>query len=254
MTWLIGLVSLCTLSSASIAKVVGSERNDVNQNGTVSVVNIQDLNKTQYLNQNFRQGKNIRIETTIILKVALNEAYKLIGYNVMHFLGSYNYGYDIKPEGPNGQFHHENKAEDSVVYGCYGYIDPTDKPQITYYISDSWGYRPLPVGHPTKIFYPADHPEGATEMKGIERQWIELDFPKQCANYEQEALTQVEVGNPNPPTRVSPPINFVPSASPLTRGPTGLPTTVVTAYKPTGPTSGTATAGPSNKRKIILLS
>lgn len=54
---------------------------------------------------------------------------------IIFVIGSYNYGYDIKPEGPNGQFHHENKAEDGVVYGCYGYLDPNDKAQITYYVS-----------------------------------------------------------------------------------------------------------------------
>jgi len=124
-------------------------------------------------------------------------------------------------------------------------VDPTDKPQITYYVSDSWGYRPLPVGHPTKLFFPADHPQGATEMKGVERQWLELEFPKQCANYEQEALTQVETNNPNPLTRVSPPLNFVPSA--LTRGPSGPPITLATPYKPAGPAG--ITTGPSNTRK-----
>jgi len=42
--------------NTALGKVVGSERNDVNQNGTVAVLNIEDINKTQYLNQNFRSG------------------------------------------------------------------------------------------------------------------------------------------------------------------------------------------------------
>lgn len=38
-------------------KVVTSDKNDLtNVNGTVVVVDIHDLNKTQYHNQNFRQG------------------------------------------------------------------------------------------------------------------------------------------------------------------------------------------------------
>jgi len=39
-----------------------------------------------------------------------------------------------------------------------------------------------------KVFYPSDHPEGTTEMKGIPRDWSQLQFPKQCANFERDVM------------------------------------------------------------------
>lgn len=38
------------------AKVVGHVKDD-DEGGTITIVDIQDDNKTQYLNQNFEQGK-----------------------------------------------------------------------------------------------------------------------------------------------------------------------------------------------------
>lgn len=98
-------------------------------------------------------------------------------------LGNYKFGYDIRPSGPLGQFHHENKAPDEVVYGCFGYIDPNEKDQITFYIADAWGYRPVAQQVATEVFFPADNPAGTTDMKGTLVQWANLDFPAKCTYF-----------------------------------------------------------------------
>ncbi|GLH03046.1 Cuticular protein, partial [Gryllus bimaculatus] len=64
------------------------------------------------------------------------------------------YGYEV---GPDGQFHHEVRGPDGVVYGCYGYIDPNGKLQATHYVSDAWGYRTVKPGEPVELFL---HPHG----------------------------------------------------------------------------------------------
>ncbi|CAG2068648.1 unnamed protein product, partial [Timema podura] len=62
---------------------------------------------------------------------------------------AYDFGYEV---GPNGQFHHENKGPDGVVYGCYGYVDPDGKLRATHYVSDGWGYRVVKPGQPVELF------------------------------------------------------------------------------------------------------
>lgn len=65
--------------------------------------------------------------------------------------------------GPDGQFHHENRGPDGVVYGCYGYIDPTGKPRVTHYVSDGWGYRVVKRGEPVELFL---HPHNPQDVEG----------------------------------------------------------------------------------------
>ena len=50
--------------------------------------------------------------------------------------GAYEFGYEV---GPDGQFHHETRGPDGVVYGCYGYIDPNGDLRVYHYVSDGWG-------------------------------------------------------------------------------------------------------------------
>ncbi|XP_021968195.1 collagen alpha-1(I) chain isoform X2 [Folsomia candida] len=153
------LVILTPRADAS-PKVVGNRKDSDDADGTVAVLNIQDHNKTQYLNQNFDGG-------------------------------NYNYGYDIKPSGPLGQFHHENKAVDEVVYGCYGYLDPNEEDQITFYISDAWGYRPVKQEQPVEIFYPADNPEGTGHHNGKLTPWADIVFPEKCIYFAKEIAAAV---------------------------------------------------------------
>jgi len=58
---------------------------------------------------------------------------------------------------------------------------------------DSWGYRPVAAGNSAKVFYPSDHPEGSSEMKGTLRSWAQLQFPKLCLNYVQDGLSPLSV-------------------------------------------------------------
>lgn len=69
--------------------------------------------------------------------------------------------------GPGGQFHHENRGPDGVVYGCYGYIDPNGKPRVTFYVSDGWGYRVVKRGEPVELFlHPHNPQDGEGEGEG----------------------------------------------------------------------------------------
>lgn len=66
-----------------------------------------------------------------------------------HFIGAYNYGYAVEP---NGQFHHETRGVDGVTYGCYGYIDSDDLLKVTHYVADSQGYRTLEHEKPVLVY------------------------------------------------------------------------------------------------------
>lgn len=144
MVWL-----ACALLPQIEGKVVGNIKDD--DGGTLTIVNIEDENKTQYYNQNYE-------------------------------LGNYNYGYDVKPSGPVGQFHHENKSPREIVFGCYGYEGPDTKNHMTFYVSDAWGYRPVKFGEDLEIFYPADNPPGTGHMNGQMVKWQDLVFPEMCTN------------------------------------------------------------------------
>lgn len=63
--------------------------------------------------------------------------------------GSYNYGYDVSPD---GQFHHETRGPDGVTYGCYGYIDQNGILRDTHYVADSQGYRTVEASKPVLIY------------------------------------------------------------------------------------------------------
>ncbi|XP_063708781.1 cuticle protein 16.8-like [Culicoides brevitarsis] len=110
-------------------------------------------------------------------------------YHIANFQNSaYQYGYDI---GPNGQFHHETKGPDGVTYGCYGYIDPDGKLQVTHYVADSNGYRVVEPNQPTTVFArtinefdDALNSDNAVEFVRMLRNWDDLYFPKGCGRTE----------------------------------------------------------------------
>lgn len=71
-----------------------------------------------------------------------------LGNNILD-TGSYNYGYDVSPD---GQFHHETRGPDGVTYGCYGYIDQNGFLRATHYVADSQGYRTVEASKPVLIY------------------------------------------------------------------------------------------------------
>ncbi|XP_055538577.1 uncharacterized protein LOC129726042 [Wyeomyia smithii] len=64
--------------------------------------------------------------------------------------GQFEYGYHVNTE--SNQFQHKAKGPDGVTYGCYGYVDPTNKKQSVYYVADQRGYRIIIPNQTTKIF------------------------------------------------------------------------------------------------------
>ncbi|KAL1379459.1 hypothetical protein pipiens_014888 [Culex pipiens pipiens] len=87
---------------------------------------------------------------------------------------TYSFGYDI---GPDGHFHHENRALDGVTYGCYGHVDPQGKLHATHYLADSRGYRVVQPTRPAVIFIRL--PNSRRFRKEV-RDWEELSMPAGC--------------------------------------------------------------------------
>lgn len=103
----------------------------------------------------------------------------------MYYIDAYKYGYNISP---HGQFHHELRGPDGITYGCYGYIDPFNRPKTTFYLSDGWGYRLVQPGKDVELFlHKHEHHEYIDhdhhEHHGVITPWQELYFPVVCAQY-----------------------------------------------------------------------
>ncbi|XP_052873440.1 uncharacterized protein LOC128278752 [Anopheles cruzii] len=64
--------------------------------------------------------------------------------------GEFDYGYHV--QSVNNQFQHKVKGPDDVTYGCYGYVDPSHRKHLVYYVADRMGYRIIFPNRPTKIF------------------------------------------------------------------------------------------------------
>lgn len=107
-----------------------------------------------------------------------------------------------------GQFHHENKSPDNVVYGCYGHEGPDARNQMTFYISDAWGYRPVRQDESVEIFYPADNPEGTGHMNGKLTSWSDLVFPDMCAHFAERIASSTNLVTKSPAQIVSPPASI----------------------------------------------
>ena len=54
------------------------------------------------------------------------------------------------------QFDHKYHAINDVTYGCFGWIDPVGGGHITFYVSDSRGYRPFQTPRDSVKVYPRD--------------------------------------------------------------------------------------------------
>ncbi|XP_076315696.1 adult-specific rigid cuticular protein 11.9-like isoform X2 [Tachypleus tridentatus] len=55
--------------------------------------------------------------------------------------GTYNFGYDTGSFGAHS-FHHEERDDNGIVRGRYGYTDPYGKLRIVQYEAGPFGYRP----------------------------------------------------------------------------------------------------------------
>lgn len=129
-----------------IGYVAAKEKDNKNE----VIVKIDNSDKTQYHNANFDTS-------------------------------SYNYGYEV---GPNGQFHHEIRGPDGVTYGCYGYIDPESHLRATHYVADENGYRVIEPEDRVEIFPPSGDENAPKAKKGIIVEWKDLYLPKGCGMHE----------------------------------------------------------------------
>ncbi|XP_050091442.1 uncharacterized protein LOC126575010 [Anopheles aquasalis] len=64
--------------------------------------------------------------------------------------GEFDYGYHVNTV--SNQFQHKVKGPDDVTYGCYGYVDPSNRKHLVYYVADRMGYRIIFPNRATKIF------------------------------------------------------------------------------------------------------
>jgi len=94
-------------------------------------------------------------------------------------------------------------------------MDPNEENRITFYISDAWGYRPVKQEEATEIFYPAENPEGTTDMKGTLTQWTDLVFPEKCSYFAQQIAAAA------PPKPRLPAVTAGSRIPPFTPGPIG---------------------------------
>uniref|UniRef100_A0A182TBE3 Cuticle protein 6 n=1 Tax=Anopheles maculatus TaxID=74869 RepID=A0A182TBE3_9DIPT len=129
----------------------------------------------------------IRAEQEVI--VAIDEPGKTQYHEANFNTSSYQYGYEV---GPNGQFHHETRGPDGVTYGCYGYIDPNGQLRVTHYVADTHGYRVVEPNRPVEIFVDAPTPYSSNSIaedepkerrRGELRPWTELYLPKGCGMF-----------------------------------------------------------------------
>ncbi|XP_055538575.1 uncharacterized protein LOC129726040 [Wyeomyia smithii] len=100
--------------------------------------------------------------------------------------GQFEYGYHVNTE--SDQFQHKVKGPDDVTYGCYGYVDPTNKKHLVYYVADHMGYRIIFPNRPTKIFTQRvsdslNKLDGSLKGKDYDEKvvaWNELYLPDSC--------------------------------------------------------------------------
>lgn len=98
----------------------------------------------------------------------------------------FNYGYHV--DTVSNQFQHKVKGPDDVTYGCYGYVDPSNKKHLVYYVADRMGYRIIFPNRPTKIFTEKisdslNKLDGAVKSKDYDEKvvaWNDLYLPDAC--------------------------------------------------------------------------
>ncbi|XP_058061947.1 uncharacterized protein LOC131212191 [Anopheles bellator] len=100
--------------------------------------------------------------------------------------GEFDYGYHV--QSVNNQFQHKVKGPDDVTYGCYGYVDPSHRKHLVYYVADRMGYRIIFPNRPTKIFSAKladslNKLDGAVKGKDYDErvvEWNNLYMPDSC--------------------------------------------------------------------------
>uniref|UniRef100_A0A6E8W2L6 Cuticle protein 6 n=1 Tax=Anopheles coluzzii TaxID=1518534 RepID=A0A6E8W2L6_ANOCL len=145
----------------------------------------------------------VRAEQEVI--VAIDEPGKTQYHEANFNTSSYQYGYEV---GPNGQFHHETRGPDGVTYGCYGYIDPNGQLRVTHYVADTHGYRVVEPNRPVEIFVDAPtqysnsiaEEEPQERRRGELRPWTELYLPKGCGMFPGGMRPDGGSGGASPPT------------------------------------------------------
>ncbi|XP_039439912.1 uncharacterized protein LOC120420860 [Culex pipiens pallens] len=123
--------------------------------------------------------------------------------------GQFNYGYNVNTV--SNQFQHKVKGPDDVTYGCYGYIDPSNRKHLVYYVADRMGYRIIFPNRPTKIFTDRvtdslNKLDGATKAKNYDEKvvaWNDLYMPESCFRLDEilstaASSTHQQVVRPEP--------------------------------------------------------
>lgn len=123
--------------------------------------------------------------------------------------GQFNYGYNVNTV--SNQFQHKVKGPDDVTYGCYGYIDPSNRKHLVYYVADRMGYRIIFPNRPTKIFTDRvtdslNKLDGATKAKSYDEKvvaWNDLYMPESCFRLDEilsgaASSTHQQVVRPEP--------------------------------------------------------
>uniref|UniRef100_A0A182KCF0 Uncharacterized protein n=1 Tax=Anopheles christyi TaxID=43041 RepID=A0A182KCF0_9DIPT len=137
--------------------------------------------------------------------------------------GEFDYGYHVQTV--NNQFQHKVKGPDDVTYGCYGYIDPSNRKHLVYYVADRKGYRIIFPNRATKIFTAKltdslNKLDGAVKGKEYDEQvveWNNLYMPESC--FRLNEILEPAASNQAPVQKVAPGASQVP-VQPLPAKPT----------------------------------
>lgn len=122
--------------------------------------------------------------------------------------GEFDYGYHVQTV--NNQFQHKVKGPDDVTYGCYGYVDPSNRKHLVYYVADRMGYRIIFPNRPTKIFTAKladslNKLDGAVKGKDYDEnvvEWNNLYMPESC--FRLHEILEPAASNQAPAQKVVP--------------------------------------------------
>uniref|UniRef100_A0A182WFA0 Structural constituent of cuticle n=1 Tax=Anopheles minimus TaxID=112268 RepID=A0A182WFA0_9DIPT len=166
--------------------------------------------------------------------------------------GEFDYGYHVQTV--SNQFQHKVKGPDDVTYGCYGYVDPTNRKHLVYYVADRMGYRVIFPNRATKIFTSKladslNKLDGAVKGKDYDEkvvEWNNLYMPESC--FRLDEILQPAASNQPPGQKVSPSqvqVQPLPTKPAQPSGPAlplptqyTIPTTPRTLVDQTGASSG----------------
>uniref|UniRef100_A0A182MY33 Uncharacterized protein n=1 Tax=Anopheles dirus TaxID=7168 RepID=A0A182MY33_9DIPT len=124
--------------------------------------------------------------------------------------GEFDYGYHVQSV-ENNQFQHKVKGPDDVTYGCYGYVDPSNRKHLVYYVADKMGYRIIFPNRPTKIFTARladslNKLDGSVKGKDYDEnvvEWNNLYMPESC--FRLNEILDSAASNQAPVQKVAPP-------------------------------------------------